>query len=137
MGAVARHSGGILSGRRFLRFARSAPFLFAALIAIPIWSFASTRSPRELLDAGRVDEAMETLQRQIRTSPSAEAYNLLCRAHFELGAWDAGIPFCEKAIALQPDSGTYHLWLGRIYGEKADHAGFLSAAGLAKKVRGE
>jgi tetratricopeptide (TPR) repeat protein len=29
----------------------------------------------------------------------------------------------------------YNLWLGSIYGEKADRAGFLSAAGLAKKVR--
>jgi Flp pilus assembly protein TadD len=29
------------------------------------------------------------------------------------------------------------LWLGRIYGEKADRAGFLKAAGLAKKVRTE
>ena len=29
----------------------------------------------------------------------------------------------------------YELWLGRIYGEKASRVGFLSAAGLAKKVR--
>jgi tetratricopeptide (TPR) repeat protein len=36
-----------------------------------------------------------------------------------------------------PDNGLYHLWLGRIYGEKADRASFLTAAGLAKKVRSE
>ena len=52
-------------------------------------------------------------------------------------AWDAGIPSCEKAVALDPNDGLYHLWLGRIYGEKADRAGFLKAAGLAGKVRTE
>ncbi len=51
--------------------------------------------------------------------------------------WDAGIPGCEKAVAIESDNGLYHLWLGRIYGEKADRSGFLTAAGLAKKVRAE
>ncbi len=88
-----------------------------------------------LLAAGKVDEAVESLQRQIQNFPSARAYNLLCRAHFEIGAWDAGIAACEKAVGIEPTNGVYHLWLARIYGEKADHAGFFSAAGLAKKVR--
>ncbi len=84
-----------------------------------------------------MDQALQTLEKQVRTAPTAEAYNFLCRAHFELGAWDAGIPSCEKAVALDPNDGLYHLWLGRIYGEKADRAGFLKAAGLAGKVRTE
>src|SRR5258708_39589884 len=91
--------------------------------------------PQDLLPAGRVDQAFETIELQIKTSPTAEAYNLLCRAQFELGAWDAGIASCEKAVALAPGNGISHLWLGRIYGEKADRAGFLTAPGLAKKVR--
>ena len=97
----------------------------------------AAETPEDLLAAGRVDEAVQTLEREIRSTPTAEAYNLLCRAQFELGAWDAGIPACEKAVALAPENSLYHLWLGRIYGEKADRAGFLSAAGLAKKVRTE
>jgi len=95
------------------------------------------QSPRDLLAAGRVDEAVQALQREIQTSPTAESYNLLCRAQFELGAWDAGIPACEKATELAPSNGLYHLWLGRIYGEKADHVSFLTAISLAKKVRAE
>jgi tetratricopeptide (TPR) repeat protein len=106
-----------------------------SILCFPLSLAAETSE--DLLKAGRVDEALQTLERQIRTTPTAEAYNLLCRAHFELGAWDAGIPACEKAVALAPDNSFYHLWLGRIYGEKADRAGFLSAAGLAKKVRTE
>lgn len=97
--------------------------------------FAQT--PQELLAAGRVDQAIHEIEQQIHTAPTAEAYNLLCRAHFELGAWDAGISACEKAVTLDPHSGLYHLWLGRAYGEKADRAGFLKAAGLAGKVRTE
>jgi len=90
-----------------------------------------------LLASGEVDQAIQTLDREIQTAPSAEAYNLLCRADFELDNWDAGIPACEKAVALEPGNGLYHLWLGRIYGEKADRTSFLKAAGLAKKVHAE
>jgi tetratricopeptide (TPR) repeat protein len=100
-------------------------------------SHARSQTPQDLLAAGRVDQALQTLEQQIHTAPTAEAYNLLCRAHFELGAWDAGISACEKATTLTPGNGLYHLWLGRIYGEKADRAGFLKAAGLAGKVRNE
>jgi len=110
------------------------------LIGISLLTFSpalSAQAPQDLLAAGSVDQALQTLERQIHTAPNAEAYNLLCRAHFELGAWDVGIPACEKATALEPNNGLYHLWLGRIYGEKADRAGFLKAAGLAGKVRTE
>jgi tetratricopeptide (TPR) repeat protein len=98
---------------------------------------AAAQTPQGLLATGHVDQALQALGQKIQTAPTAEGYNLLCRAHFELGAWDAGIPACEKATSLAPDNGLYHLWLGRIYGEKADRAGFLTAAGLAKKVRTE
>jgi tetratricopeptide (TPR) repeat protein len=92
--------------------------------------------PKELLAAGRVDEAIDSLEQQIHHSPAdAESYNLLCRAYYMIEEWDRGITACEKALSLDPQNSRYHLWLGRIYGEKASHAGVLSAAGLAKKVR--
>ena len=91
-----------------------------------------------LLAAGRVDDAISTLQQKISSTPNdAGSYNLLCRAYFALGNWDAGVSACEKAVALAPNNGEYHLWLGRIYGEKADASNFLTAAGLARKVRNE
>src|ERR1035438_6749495 len=93
-------------------------------------------SPKELLAAGRADEAIQTLEQQVkRSATDAESYNLLCRAYFMIEEWDHGITACERARSLDPQKSLYHLWLGRVCGEKADRAGFsFSAAGLAKKV---
>src|ERR1700676_2673043 len=99
---------------------------------------AADAADSKLLAEGRVDDAIASLQGKISKLPNAaESYNLLCRAYFTLGDWDKGISACQKAVSLEPGNAQYHLWLGRSYGEKADHSGFLSAAGLAKKVRGE
>jgi len=117
--------------------ARLARFFVASLSILALCGALSSQTPQDLLSAGGVDQAIQTLEQQLLTAPTAETHNLLCRAHFELGAWDAGIPACEKAVSLAPDNGLYHLWLGRIYGEKADHSNFLAAAGLAGKVRTE
>ena len=99
---------------------------------------AAATTPKELLAAGRVDEAIQTLQQRIDHSPNdAESYNLLCRAYFMLEEWDWGISACERAVSLEPNNSLYHLWLARIYGEKADRSGFWSAAGMVKRVRSQ
>ncbi len=101
-------------------------------------SFAQKDSvaPKELLAAGRVDDAIAILRQAVKSAPdNAESYNLLCRAYFMVEDWDRGIPACERARNLDSKNSQYELWLGRIYGEKAGSTGFFSAAGLAKKVR--
>jgi tetratricopeptide (TPR) repeat protein len=91
-----------------------------------------------LIANGHVDEAIIALHGQISASPNdALAHNLLCRAYFSLGQWDSGISECEKAVSLAPGNSTFHLWLGRIYGEKADQSHFMTAAALARKVRSQ
>jgi len=90
----------------------------------------------ELLISGRVDELVHDLQQQIVRSPNdAAAENTLCRAYFMMEEWDRGIAACERAVSLDPQNSSYYLWLGRVYGEKADRSGFMSAPGLAKKSR--
>lgn len=109
--------------------------LAGLLVAVQLAS-ASDTTLKEQVAAGRVDEAVQTARQRIdHDAKDAAAYNLLCRAYFELDDWDRGIPVCEQARDLDPTNSTYELWLGRIYGEKADRVGFLSAAGLVKKVR--
>jgi len=118
---------------------KSPRIAWAALfLALSLPARAAADSPKDLLAAGRVADAIQTLKQQISHSPTdREANNLLCRAYFMLEEWDHGISACERAVNLAPQNSLYHLWLGRVYGEKADRAGFMSAAGLAKKVRSE
>jgi len=112
------------------------PVLFCASL-YATWARA-LETPADLLARGRVDEAISALNGTIAAQPtSSQSYGLLCRAYFSLGEWDHAISACEKAISLDQNSAEFHLWLGRAYGEKADAAGFLSAAGLAKKSRAE
>ena len=122
---------------QFDRHSRFAPlFLSALLAAFSLQPARAATSARDLLAAGKVDEAIQILEQQAgQSATDAEAYNLLCRAYFMIDQWDRGINACEHATKLDPQKSLYHLWLGRIYGEKADRAGFISAAGLAKKVR--
>src|SRR4030088_3081506 len=109
--------------------------VFLLLIAASTASFAD--SAKDMLAAGRIDEAIAELTSRLSSAPAdAESSNLLCRAYYALGDWDRAESFCRKAVSIQPDNSRFHLWLGRVYGEKADRANFLAAAGLAGKGRG-
>ena len=108
------------------------------LLGLLVLSAGAADSARDLLAAGRVDDAITALQGQISARPeNAESYNLLCRAYFSVGDWDHAVSNCDKAVRLEPNNSRYHLWLGRAFGEKASHSSFWTAAGLAKKLRVE
>jgi|ERR1700691_2673365 tetratricopeptide (TPR) repeat protein len=101
-------------------------------------SMAIDSVAQKLLAEGRVDDAVLFLRSRINAAPrDAESYSLLCRAYLIIEQWNPGIDACEKAVSLDPENGTYHLWLGRIYGEKADHSNFITGARLASRVRNE
>ena len=108
--------------------------IFASLLhssAIP-----ANVTPRQLLAEGRVDDAVRVLQQQVSLHPAdAESFNLLCRAYFMADDWDPALEACQRAASLAPQSSMYQLWLGRVYGEKADHSSIFSAPGLAKQAR--
>jgi len=109
--------------------------IFAVIVQAAAYAADDASS---LLARGHVDEAIASLRNQLNATPhNAEAENLLCRAYFSLGEWDKGIEACQKAIQIDPKNSRYHLWLGRIYGEKADKSGFLGGAGLVRKVKAE
>jgi tetratricopeptide (TPR) repeat protein len=91
----------------------------------------------DMLAAGRVDDAIGTLNAQVSASPNARSFNLLCRAYVALEDWDRAESWCKKAVALEPGDSRYHRWLGRVYGEKASRANVFAAASLAGKTREE
>ncbi|HUB02299.1 MAG TPA: tetratricopeptide repeat protein [Terriglobales bacterium] len=115
-------------------------FTFTAVFALLLLTATASLadSAREMLESGRVDDAISTLNGRLSSAPSdAESANLLCRAYFTLEEWDRAETACKRAIALAPGNGAYHRWLAHVYGEKADRASFLTAVGLARKTREE
>jgi Flp pilus assembly protein TadD len=113
--------------------------VFLVLLTLMASSSASVAdSAKDMLAAGRIDETVATLNGRLASAPGdAESSNLLCRAYFALEDWDRAESSCRKAASLDPGNSRFHLWLGRVYGEKADRENFLAAASLAGKVRGE
>jgi tetratricopeptide (TPR) repeat protein len=110
-------------------------FLLLLILALPA---AAADSAKTMLAAGRVDEAISALHGRLSSEPGdAESFNLLCRAYFALDDWERAETSCRKAVSIEPNNGRFHLWLGRVYGEKADRANFLGAASLAGKTRAE
>ena len=105
------------------------PFLLLSLAA-------QAESPKDMLAAGRADDAISTLTGQISANPrDAQAMHQLCRAYFQYEDWDRAESRCKRAIELQPNNSGFHRWLGRIYGQKAERA--TLPIGLALKTRDE
>jgi tetratricopeptide (TPR) repeat protein len=93
---------------------------------------------RRAFEASDYAKAIQVLQAAAAKEPAnGEIQLLLAKSYLELQEHDAAIHSAEKAVALDPQSSLYHEWLGRAYGEKADHAGWFSAISLAKKTRKE
>src|SRR5208282_187337 len=104
----------------------SRVFLILLLLVTPLTASVAD-SAKDMLAAGRIDEAIAELNGRLSSAPAdAESSNLLCRAYFALEDWDRAESSCRKAASLAPDNSRFHLWLGRVYGEKADRANFLA-----------
>jgi tetratricopeptide (TPR) repeat protein len=121
---------------------RAIPAIF---LAVSVAAGASAQAPdtnlaqaNALLQAGEADKAMALLEPVVeQNGNNAEAHNLECRVWLTVGRTDAAVKECEKAVSLDPRNSNEHLWLGRALGDKADHAPFMSAYSLAKRVRSE
>jgi tetratricopeptide (TPR) repeat protein len=110
----------------------------AAVLLLCTLTFAAAQAeaPESLLKAGRVDDAITTLNQRLQASQKdPEAHHLLSRAYFALNSYDPAIREGETAVSLAPNNADYHLWLGRAYGRKAEHASWFTAASLAGKMR--
>lgn len=106
---------------------------------------AATVKQSDAMEAGRRAyessnywEAVQALQAVAAKEPqNGEVQLLLTKSYLELQEHDAAVNCAEKAVALDPKSSVYHEWLGRAYGEKADHSSMFSAMGLARKTHRE
>lgn len=122
-------------------FARLAMVCALAVGAVRGFASMSREAVDEVMTAmnhGQADDALRLLDTALRQDPKdAEALNLSCRVFYAEERWDDAIGACEKAVQLAPGNSSYHMWLGRSYGEKAQQVTFVAAYKLAKLIRAE
>ncbi|GAC1673230.1 MAG: hypothetical protein PVS2B2_06250 [Candidatus Acidiferrum sp.] len=81
---------------------------------------------------------MELLQEALKKEPqNGDIHLLLAKNYYEMEQWDAAVASAERAIAIHPNNSSYHEWLGRAFGEKADRAVAFAALSLARKAHKE
>jgi len=89
-------------------------------------------------EASDYPSAIQLLQVAAAKNPqNGDVQLLLTKSYLELQERDAAVRSAERAVSVDPQNSIYHEWLGRAYGEKADHASLFSAISLAKKTRKE
>jgi len=115
-------------------------FSFVIALALYVPTMAQADPPldsaRQLFVNGQADAAIRALKTSLAANASnAEEHNLLCRIHYAEERWDAAVSECERAAGLDARNGSFQLWLGRAYGEKAEHSSWFTAIALAKKTR--
>jgi tetratricopeptide (TPR) repeat protein len=126
-----------------------ATFVVATCVKVPFSVRASAPIPaprpgdaiesaRQAYETSDYPKAVRLLQdAAIKDPKNPEIFLLLTKSYNELQQHDQAIANAEKAVALDPQNSVYHEWLGRAYGEKAEHAGPFSGLSLAKKTRKE
>jgi tetratricopeptide (TPR) repeat protein len=95
-------------------------------------------SGRQAYEVSDYPKAVQLLQEAASKDPkNPEIFLLLTKSFNELQQHDQAIASAEKAVSLDPQNSICHEWLGRAYGEKAEHAGPFSGMSLARKTRKE
>lgn len=121
------------------KFLLAALFLAGtALAATNLKQDAVLDTARQAYEASDYTKAVQILQEAAAKDPnSGDIQLLLAKSYLELREHDAAIRSGERAVALDPQNSVYHEWLGKIYGDKADHAAWFSAMSLARKTAKE
>lgn len=98
----------------------------------------SVNTGTELYEHGKFQRAVDVFSNLAQLSPQDAGLRVwLGKSFLKLRRWDDAILNFNKAVAIHPNDSVPHLWLGRAYGRKAEHAFFFSAFGLAKQARKE
>jgi len=110
----------------------------AAMAAASVKQEAGFDAGWRAYEASDYAKAIQVLQAAAAKEPqNGELQLLLAKSYLELQQHDPAIKSAENAVAIDPRNSIYHEWLGRAYGEKADHANWFSAISFAKKTRKE
>jgi tetratricopeptide (TPR) repeat protein len=109
-------------------FAKRIPALAALLpAALAVSLSAQAPSPESLIEAGHWR----------RARAAAEALLLTARCLDAAGDLDGALTLAEKASKRDPGNAGYHALLAYIHGRRAQGAGVLKQATLARRIRKE
>ncbi len=99
---------------------------------------ADPGSAEALIDAGHWKRARAILEPRVAANPHDPwADCLLSQTQLAFGDLDSALKSAQQAVALEDGNSNYHFHLAEVYGEMAARASMFTAAGLAKKFKGE
>ncbi|MFZ0821494.1 MAG: tetratricopeptide repeat protein [Candidatus Acidiferrales bacterium] len=119
--------------------------VFSTLSVTIVLCFAGTlraqtplEAARSLFDQGHYTEAQALLHTETAKTPQrAILYYWLGRCAYELHDNDKAVNNAERAVELEPEIASYHHFLARAYGHKAEYANWFSGLSLARKASHE
>jgi len=109
---------------------------FTTLLALSagLWAgSADLEQARKLYNLTNFDESLKVLQ-QI-PSKDAAVFALMGRNYYMIGEYKRATEVMEHAVAAEPGSSEYCLWLARAYGRRAETSSPFTAPGQASKAR--
>lgn len=106
--------------------------LLAGAVAVCAGSPEFERA-RQLYGVTQYDQSLKILQ--AIPAKDGPVYELMGRNYLMNGEFKKATEVLEKAVAGNPNSSDYYLWLARAYGRRAETSNPFSAVGHASKAR--
>jgi tetratricopeptide (TPR) repeat protein len=108
-------------------------FLVVVYLSVASAVAADWEQARKLYDRTEFEESLKVLK--AIPEKDARAYALMGQNYFMIGEYKKATEALEKAVAAEPNDSEYVLWLGRVYGRRAEAASPFTVMGLASKAR--
>ena len=109
--------------------------LFVALATVALGAGPNFERAHKLYDLTDFEGSLKVLHDIPDQVRDGADYALIGRNYYMLGEYRKSSEALEKAVALEPGSSEYALWLGRAFGRRAETSSPFTAPGLASKAR--
>lgn len=109
-------------------------------LALALWFVAALAGAGPDLDRARKLYSLTDFEGSLKVlvplgEKTAEVNALIGQNYYGLGDFKKATQAFESALAQNPSSSAYSLWLGRAYGRRAETSNPLTAPGYASKAR--